>query len=181
MNLNKTKNRAFTNMLTTTLKNHYTLNQMVDRKARIILTVNMLLLSFIISKIIGNQIIYDLKLFVLIAGSIFCLISIVYSVLAIIPENDKNDLDTEKLKKGTLNPLYFGNYLSMKSESYENAMMEMSDDFEFSHRALLKDIYHIGVVLNRKRKLLKYAVIAMTIGVCIMLILSVIFRIVTIN
>ncbi len=34
-------------------------------------------------------------------------------------------------------------------------MIEMSEDTVFSHRALLKDIYHMGIVLERKRRYLK--------------------------
>ncbi|WP_339144618.1 Pycsar system effector family protein [Croceitalea sp. MTPC5] len=174
--MSQSKNRAFTNMLTNTLRNHYTLNQMVDRKARIILSVNVVLLSFIISRIIANQNVYDFKFYVIVIGSLFCLVSIIYSVLAIIPESDKNQMNAESLKSGSLNPLYFGNYLSMEEEDFENTMIEMGGDSEFAHRSMLKDMYHIGVILDRKRRYLKNSVVALTIGVCIALILSIILK-----
>jgi hypothetical protein len=174
-------NRAFTNMLTNTLRNHYTLNQMVDRKARILLTINVVVLSFIIGKVIGNQFDYSLNFLVLLGGGIACVISIVYSVLAVMPENNTQNLTEETLKTGELNPLYFGNYLSMSLESYESTMMEMVDDLRFPHRAMLKDLYFIGSILERKRKYLRYSLITMTVGICGSLVLSIILRFVAIG
>jgi hypothetical protein len=46
--------RAFTSMLITTSRNHYIMNQMVDRKARILLSIDALIISLIIGKIIIN-------------------------------------------------------------------------------------------------------------------------------
>jgi len=170
--------RAFTNMLTSTSRNHYTLNQMVDRKARILLSVNILILSLIVGEIIGGRLIYDLNFYLLVDAGIFCAVSIICSILAVKPENVKNDLSVENIKNGTINPLHFGNYLNMPKESYVNTIMEMKEDADFAHRAILKDIYHIGTVLERKRKYLKYSLLALAIGVCTTLILSLIFRII---
>ena len=174
---NKSRNRSFTNMLTNTLRNHYTLNQMVDRKARILLSINVVILSFIIGRIIGNNLQYDFKFFVIICASIFCLISIIYSVLAIMPDNKKKQLTEQALKTGEMNPLHFGNYLNMSSDSYENSMMEMSEDMDFPHRSMLKEIYHVGTLLERKRKFLKYSLTIMSVGICLSLILSIVFKI----
>ncbi len=83
-------------MLTATSRNHNTLNQMVDRKARIILSINVIILSFLIGKLIDEELLYSFKFIVLTVVSVFCLLSIIYAILAIMPENEKGQLTVDK-------------------------------------------------------------------------------------
>lgn len=173
----KSQTRAFTSMLTNTLRNHYMLNQMVDRKARIILSINIVVLSFVIGGILQNTTGFKTMQTTLAIGSFFILLSIVFSVLAVLPKNENNSLTAEKLKIGRLNPLFFGNFLSMDPISFENSMMEMSGDTNFALRSMLKDLYQIGLVLNRKRRFLRYSVVSITIGFSITLFLSLLLKV----
>ncbi|MFS4466825.1 Pycsar system effector family protein [Maribacter sp. 2210JD10-5] len=174
----KPSSRTFTSMLNTTLRNHYMLNQMVDRKARIILSLNVVILSLIIGNILKSTLEFNSVIIVLFGGSIFCVLSIIFSVLAILPEKDKNMLTAEKMKSNEMNPLFFGNYLNMPYTSFEDTMIEMRADTDFAHRAMLKDMYHVGKILERKRKFLRYSVIAMTIGICLSLLLAICIKVV---
>ena len=85
-NLKVRDDKTFMDMLRTVNKNHYTLNQMVDRKARILLSVNALILSWIIGKIITNHEMHDWKFYLLLFLGASSLISIIYSMMAVKPE-----------------------------------------------------------------------------------------------
>lgn len=174
--MTESKNKSFINLLTTTSRNHYTLNQMVDRKARIILTINIIILSFVVGNVVSGEQLYDFKFAFSLVVSIFCLVSIIYSTLAILPEKISCKITVEELKNGIKNPLYFGNYLSLSEQDFENTMVEMSENLEFTKRSLLKDIYHIGVILEQKRKNLTNSLLVLAIGMVVSVLLSVAYR-----
>ncbi|WP_027395090.1 Pycsar system effector family protein [Aquimarina latercula] len=168
--------KEFTKMLTTTSRNHYTLNQMVDRKARILLSMNALILSLIIGKIIVNKDILDLKFILLSVSGIAVLISIIYAMLAMMPEKTNANLTVEKIKNVVGNPLYYGNFINMSAETYENTMMEMTDHNDFVHRSLLQDIYQLGMLLEKKRRYLRKALYVLLIGILVAFIMAFLFR-----
>ncbi len=85
----KPDEKAFLDMLRTANRNHYTLNQMVDRKARIVLSADAVILSLIIGKIITNHEMHNGKFILLLFLGVCCLISIIYAMLATLPEKVK--------------------------------------------------------------------------------------------
>ena len=168
--------KAFTSMLTTTSRNHYAMNQMVDRKARIILTIDALIISLIVSKIIVNHEFHDFKFVLLIVAGIAALISMIYCMLAITPEESHGDLSLEdlNLKKG--NPLFFGNFKNLRLADYKKAMGQMNGGISAIHNAIIEDIFYLGKALELKRKYLKYSLYFLVAGICIALIMAFIFK-----
>ena len=174
-NKSKETERAFINMLTTTSRNHYSLNQMVDRKARILLSINALILSLIIGKIIVNHNIHDFKFMILVIFGIVCIVSMLYSMFAVLPEKrhgngqDENSIDS-------FNLLFFGNFKALGAEEYEGKLLTLKEDPEKIQKALIKDIYHLGTVLESKRSYLRTSLYLLISGITIALFLSFIFR-----
>lgn len=169
--------KAFTSMLTTTSRNHYMMSQMVDRKARIILTIDALVISLIIGKIIVNHEFHDFKFLLLVVAGMSALASIVYSMLEITPEETHGKLSTEdlNLKKG--NPLFFGNFKNLRLADYKKAMASMSNNIEAVHNAIIEDIFYLGKTLEQKRKYLKYSLYILVSGICIVLLMAFVYRI----
>ena len=169
--------KAYTSMLTTTSRNHYTMNQMVDRKARILLTIDAFIISLIISKIIVNHHFHDFKFILLVIAGVAALISMFYAMLAITPEESHGHLSPEdlKLKKG--NPLFFGNFKDLKLSDYKKAMTDISTNIEAIHNAIIEDIFYLGKALEQKRLYLKYSLYILVSGICIALLMAFIFRI----
>ena len=159
--------KAFMDMLRSVNRNHYILNQMVDRKARIMLSVNAIIISIIIGKVVllGNDL-YDWKFFLLPFLGITCFISIIFSMMAVSPEKSHGKLNEELIKKKEGNPLFFGNFKDMAEETYVNAMMKMVDDRDFIYRSMIQDIYHLGLILEHKRKRLRKALLVFIVGLC---------------
>ncbi len=169
--------RAFLEMLKVTSRNHYTLNQMVDRKARIMLSVNALILSLIIGKVISNPVMNGWNFYLLLTLGVTGFISIIYSMLAIKPEKTHGGLDEQSIRGKKGNPLFFGNFKNMTEEVYEDAMMEMVNDRDFIYRSMIQDIYHLGQILEKKRQYLRSSLNIFIAGLCIALILTFLKRI----
>lgn len=164
--------KAFMDMLRSVNRNHYILNQMVDRKARIMLSVNALIISIIIGKVIVGHDLYDWNYFLLLFLGITCFISIVFSMMAVRPEKSHGKLNEELIMRKEGNPLFFGNFKDMKEEVYVSSMMQMVNDRDFIYRSMIQDIYHLGLILENKRKNLRNALHVFIIGLCCSLLLS---------
>lgn len=164
--------KAFMDMLRAVNRNHYTLNQMVDRKARIMLSVNALFISVIIGKVILGHSSFDWTFFLLLFLGITCFISIVYSMMAVRPEKSHGQLNEELIIKKEGNPLFFGNFKDMSEEIYVDSMMQMVNDRDFIYRSMIQDIYHLGLILEEKRKNLRNALHVFIVGLCFSLLLS---------
>jgi len=143
--------RGIQTMLRTTSKNHYTLNEMVDRKASIMISVNSIILSVIISGLLaGTQ--YDtlvgaLPVAIMLFTSIF---SIVFAILSIQPDSTHGKFTKEEIKNKQGNLLFFGNYHDMDYADYEWGIFEMLSDQDYLYSTMIRDIYYLGKTLNKK-------------------------------
>lgn len=169
--------RAFLEMLKVTSRNHYTLNQMVDRKARIMLSVNALILSLIIGRVISHPTMNGWSFYLLLILAVTCFISIIYSMMAIKPEKTHGGLDEDSIRGKKGNPLFFGNFKTMSEEVYEDTMMEMVNDRDFIYRSMIQDIYHLGQILEQKRQRLRSSLHIFIAGLCLALVLTFLNRI----
>ena len=70
---------------------------------------------------------------------------------------------SEEEKK--VNLLFFGNFYKMPMEEYIWAMKEMMKDRQYLYDTMIKDLYYLGVVLNRKYTLLRLTYTVFTIGI----------------
>ena len=56
------------------------------------------------------------------------------------------------------------NFHKMKLDSYEWAMMKLIEDRDYIYKSLTKDLYYLGVVLERKYRLLRWTYTVFMIG-----------------
>ena len=164
--------KIFMDMLRTTIRNHYTMNQMMDRKARNMISVNAILLSVMIGSLIGQFDFNTMHYFGLITFSLFSFTSIVLAILAMSPEDSHGELTGEDIINKQGNPLFFGNFKNLSSVEYENAMIEMMPDREFVFRAMIQDIFFLGQELEKKRFRLKTSLFLFIIGFALTLVLT---------
>jgi len=130
---------------------------MADGKAHILITVNSIILSAIISlvlKKLGEDNFLAIPSFILLTVSLF---SMIFSILATRPTVPKGTFNKEDMDKKTVNLLFFGNFYKMGLEDYTDGMLQVMDDKDFLYRTLIKDVYSQGVVLGKKYRLLRMA------------------------
>jgi putative nucleotidyltransferase with HDIG domain len=131
--------RGIETMFRTTSTNHIMLSEMADNKANILITINSIILSIVVSvlirKIEENQ---RLLIPTLMLVTV-CLTTIVFAILATRPNVSS------------------GNFFGMRIDDYEWSMKEMMKDSDYLYGSMIKDIYFLGKVLGRKYKLLRIA------------------------
>ena len=163
---NNSPERGIQTMYRVTMRNHLKLSDIADTKANILLSVNAIIISLLLTNLIpkldnpsNDYLIYPTGIFVL-----FSVVSMIMSVLATRPNVTRGEFDKEDVKNKKVNLLFFGNFHKMKLPDYEWAMEELVKDQKYLYSNLTKDLYFLGVVLNKKYKLLRWTYTIFMIG-----------------
>ncbi|MDX8341495.1 DUF5706 domain-containing protein [Draconibacterium sp. IB214405] len=150
--------RGIETMFRLTARNQINLSSIADNKANIMLTINAVLVSALMSTsaltLRTSEQNFLIPGIILIVG---CLISLVFAILSVIPKYGTGNYSDEDLKKRRLNLLFFGNFFNMPFEKYEKGVKEMMNDYDYLYGTLTKDQYNLGKVLAQKYKLLRYS------------------------
>ncbi len=161
--------RGIQTLFRVTLKNHITLSDIADTKANILLSVNAIIISLALSNLIpkldnpsNDYLIYPTAIFVF-----FSVISMILAVLATRPNVTSGEFTREDVQQKKVNLLFFGNFHKMKLNEYEWAINELVKDKEYIYSSLTKDLYFLGLVLNRKYKLLRWTYTIFMMGMII--------------
>lgn len=149
--------RGIETMFRTTSSNHLMLSQMADNKANILITINSIILSVVVSVLL-RKLEEDPRLVVpTILLVTVCLATIVFAILATRPNVSAGRFTRDDVKNKKTNLLFFGNFHGMNVEDYEWSMKQMMKDADYLYGSLIKDIYYLGKVLGKKYKFLRIA------------------------
>ena len=153
----KTADRGIETMFRLTSKNHFTLSAIADNKASTLISISALIISIIVSVLI-RRISEDPDL---ILPTVFLLITlmgtIIYAVLSTRPKITSLSITKEDITARKGNLLFFGNFINLPVEDYEWGMKELMEDRVYLYNNLIRDIYYLGKVLDRKYRYLRYA------------------------
>ncbi|WP_299010925.1 Pycsar system effector family protein [uncultured Tenacibaculum sp.] len=161
--------RGIETMFRVAMRNHITLSDIADTKANILLSVNAIIISMTLSTLLpklDNPSNYYLIIPTIIFV-VFTVISIVLSVLATRPNVTEGKFTKEDVTNKKVNLLFFGNFHQMKLPDFDWAMSEMMKDRDYLYGSLTKDLYFLGLVLNRKYKLLRITYTVFMIGILV--------------
>lgn len=151
------KSRGVETMFRTTSSNHLQLSEMADAKANIMITVNSIIASVLMS-VLFQKLENDERF--LIPAMIFlltALVSIVFAILVTRPNVTQGRFTKEEIEKKKANLLFFGNFHNMSLQDYQSGVEAMMNDQEFLYGSMTRDIYYLGKVLARKYRLLRIA------------------------
>ncbi|WP_237274406.1 Pycsar system effector family protein [Tenacibaculum ovolyticum] len=161
--------RGIETMFRVALRNHITLSDIADTKANILLSVNAIIISMALSTLIpkldnpsNHYLIIPSLIFI-----IFTVASIILSVMATRPNVTEGKFTKEDVANKKVNLLFFGNFHQMNLPDFEWGMNEMMKDRDYLYGSLTKDLYFLGLVLNRKYKLLRTTYTVFMIGIII--------------
>lgn len=161
--------RGIETMFRVTLRNHITLSDIADTKANILLSVNAIIISLALSNLLpkldnpsNGYLIVPTIIFVL-----FTIASMILSVLATRPNVTQGKFTKEDVEQKKVNLLFFGNFHKMKLDEFEWAMNEMMKDKDYLYSSMTKDLYFLGLVLNRKYSLLRTTYTVFIIGIVV--------------
>ncbi len=149
--------RAIDTVFRVTLANHTRLSGIADSKANILLSVNAIIISIALSTIIPKldspkNAHLVIPTMVMLFSSV---VTIIFAILSTRPKVTKGLFSREDIENKKVNLLFFGNFYKMPIEEYEWAMKEMLKDSEYSYSTMIKDLYYLGIVLEKKYRLLR--------------------------
>ncbi|GAB3901377.1 hypothetical protein GCM10028803_25940 [Larkinella knui] len=147
--------RGIETMFRVTSQNHFQLSAMADNKANIMISVNTIIVSLIISILIRKleewpQLVIPT---IMLTGS--CLVATIFAILATRPTITSGRFSKEDIHQKQANLLFFGNFHKMDLADYEWGMREMMNDSDFLYSSMTRDIYYLGKVLGKKYRLLR--------------------------
>lgn len=145
--------RGIETMFKISSSNHQALSQMADSKAHIMITVNSIIISVLLSVVfrsLDNEPHLAIPVAILLLVNV---ITIVFSILATRPNIPSNN--SKVTAKEKVNLLFFGNYYKMNLQDFSDGMMELMEDRDFLYGSLIKNLHSQGLVLSKKYKLLR--------------------------
>ncbi|HVG12579.1 MAG TPA: Pycsar system effector family protein [Flavisolibacter sp.] len=166
----KNTERGVQTMFRTTSTNHFELSTLADGKANIMISVNAIIISVVLTILIVRLPYYPNYILPTIVLMATCLGAMIFAILATRPSINSGVFNEDDIRAKKTNLLFFGNFHQMKLEEYEWGMNELLKDKEYLYNSMIKDIYFLGVVLAKKYKLLRISYTIFMFG----LILSVI-------
>lgn len=148
--------RSVDTLFRVTLNNHTRLSDIADSKANILLSVNAIIISVCLSVLVPK--LDTPKNAHLIIPTFFLLISsvltIIFAILSTKPNVTKTTFTNQDIADRKVNLLFFGNFYQMKFDDYLDSMHDLIKDRDYIYDSMVKDLYFLCKVLDRKYKLL---------------------------
>ena len=154
-------------MLRLTSSNHIQLSEMADSKANILISVNAIIISVILSVLLRKLQTDPYLAIPTITFLAFSVITIVISILATRPKLNTGTFEDEDIVNKKTNLLFFGNFHKMSHQQYEAAMRIMMKDSDYLYSSIVQDIFHLGQVLGKKYRLIRLAYNIFMVGIIV--------------
>lgn len=146
----KKAGRGIETMFRNIMRTHVEFSGMADNKANIMITVNTLLLTVIISVMLRKL---DNNPHLIMPTAIFTLTSLttlIYAILVTRPKVTSGRFTPEDIYNKKANLMFFGNFYNMDLKEFSWGMKSMMDDKEYLYDTMIKDFYYLGQVLGEK-------------------------------
>lgn len=143
-----------------TLRNHIELSNIADGKANMIISINTLVLSILITAgaagiSFDNMVIKNLRFTIpILILMLTALTTIIFAVLSAMPDVSSEEFDEEAFQQNKVSMLFFGNFLQIKKAAFVEHLRDLKRNQELLYDDLSKDLYNLGAVLQKKYRLL---------------------------
>ena len=156
--LKKIKNskpeRGIETMFRVTMRNHISLSQIADNKANIVLSINAIIISIVLSTLLPDLAYNQYLIFPTVVLISVCIITIIFAILATIPKMNNGQFTKQDIKERKSNLLFFGNFHKMDIDEFQWGFTEMMNDRDFLYGSMTRDFYYLGNALGKKYKYL---------------------------
>ena len=146
------------NIIRTTMRNNIELTHIADNKANVLLSLNALMLTFLLPMVVGNfNFVMSMKLWpALIVLIVTCLVTIYLSALSLKP-GDFKKIEKEKGTDEFSSPFFFGNLYKLTELEFEQLIDEALSKDDVVRRHIIQDLYYLGTRLGEKMSIIRYA------------------------
>jgi hypothetical protein len=159
--------RGIETMFRLTSRNHLQLSSMADSKANILISVNSIIISIIISgliKTLDNHPHLVIPTYMILTVNV---VTIIFAILTLRPNISEGKFTQKDIEDKNTNLLFFGNFHGMTREDYKWGMEEMMSDSNYLYSSLIDDIYFLGKVLGKKYRFLRWSYSIFMYGIVI--------------
>lgn len=165
--------RGIQTMFRSTYRNHINLSSIADSKANIMISVNAILMSIIISFVSTRL---QANPWLLTPAGVLLVSSLAATVFAILsarPKVTSKVFTLDDVRRNESNLLFFGNFVNMSLNDFTIGMRELMQDEDTLYNNMIADLHSLGQVLSRKYKLLwiSYTVFMAGLSVSVVLFL----------
>jgi hypothetical protein len=156
-------------MFKTALRNHIDLTSIADSKANLMLSVNAMIVTIglpAFAKFLSGT------AYLIIPGVIFLMTSVACMIVATLstrPVKMDGETDLKLLHSGKTNLFFFGNFFRIPIGEYQAAIKEVVADRDNLDSSFVNDLYHLGVSLGQKFKLLRLCYLIFVLGLSLAL------------
>jgi hypothetical protein len=159
----KKEGRSAETMFRTALASHLQLSAMADQKAGLMISINSIIISVVITFLVSEvesspRLLVPMTLLILV-----CLATITLALLSTRP-SVRSKAQRSTLDKSKIDLLFFGDYLALSRSEYKEAMKQLIKDEEQVKETMIDNIYAQGFVIERKYRLLKITYLVFMIG-----------------
>lgn len=151
----KKPERGVETMFRVTSTNHLELSSLADNKANIMISVNSIIISIVVTVLIRKLEEFPNYLIPTIMLVSTCLTAMVFAILATRPKVTSGRVTKDDIQNRKGNLLYFGNFHEMSLPEYKEGMHAMMEDGSYLYDSMITDIYFLGRVLSQKYQLLR--------------------------
>lgn len=162
----KETERSVQTLFRVALKNHMELSKIADMKANILLSVNAIVVSLVISNLL-TKLDNPNNGYLIVPAAIFIAFSVASMIIAVLITRPHITVPTSQRElEGNTKPnlLFFGNFRHMTWADYQTGMRSLLLDKNMIHNSLTNDLFHLGSVLHRKYKMLRYTYLLFICG-----------------
>jgi predicted metal-dependent HD superfamily phosphohydrolase len=149
--------RAISTVFRIVAQSQNNLSGMADSKSNILISVNAIILSIMISSVfdkLKTDTYLQIPFTILVT---ICVVSMVFSILATRPTVTSGTFTKEDIANKKTNLLFFGNFHKMGYADYDWGMTELLADKNYLYSSMIKDTYFLGIVLAKKYRYLRIA------------------------
>lgn len=148
--------------------NHMEMSALADGKANMIISINTILLSILVT--LGSTQTYwlermDLRLLNFLPLGILlltCTVSLVFALLSTRPK-----MTEDRVQSYDRNRLFFGVFLEQSKSEFLSYLDDLKDDQHRLYQHLGRDLYSLGEILNKKYRLIKYSYNCFLVGILV--------------
>lgn len=154
--------RGIDTLYRSTYRNHINLSSIADGKANMMISINTIILSAIITLIgtsitLTGKVAFDhfrffLPILILLVA---VLGSAVFAILSANPQVTSSDVEKKDIVQRTKSVLFFGNFIHMGQKEFIENLGFLKNNEKLLYDNMAVDIYELGQVLSTKYKMIK--------------------------
>jgi len=154
--------RGIDTLYRTSYRNHINLSSIADGKANMMISINTIILSAIVTLMGAGMSFsetysfahfrYMVPILILLLA---VLVSAIFAVLSARPKITKNSISSEDILSRDKSVLFFGNFITMDKQEFIDSLDMLKRNQALLYDNMAVDMYYLGHVLDKKYKLIK--------------------------